>query len=134
MKRQYFCPSCNANLNPNVKVILMARKGGDKGLILLSPQPGNYQVIVAEDIHLTTDDLVEFHCPVCGASLTAETNSTLAHLRFRFSSGREGVAYFARRYGEHATYLVADDHVMTYGDDAMPDSHMNFFGSGQSED
>ena len=134
MKRRYFCPACDANLNPNVKVILMARKNGDQGLILLSPQPGNYHCIVADEIELADDDLVDFHCPVCGASLTAETNATMAHLVFRFSNGREGAVYFSRRFGEHATYFVDENEVMSYGDDAMPNSHMNFFGSGQSEE
>ena len=134
MKRRYFCPACEANLNPNVKVILMARKDGAQGLILLSPQPGNYQCIVADEIELLADDLVDFHCPVCGVSLTCETNENLAQLTFRFSNGREGMVYFSRRFGEHATYFVADDEVLTYGDDAMPSTNMNFFGSGQSED
>lgn len=135
MKRRYFCPSCNANLNPNVKVILMARKSGEQGLILLSPQPGNYQCIVADEIILAEEDLVDFHCPVCGDSVTVETNVNLAQLVFRFSNGRNGVVYFSRRFGEHATYFVdEDEEVLSYGDDARPSKHMNFFGSGQVEE
>lgn len=135
MKRRYFCPSCDANLNPNVKIILMVRKNGEKGLILLSPQPGNYQTIVADEIKLTDNDMVSFHCPVCGISLTNESDETMAQLSFKFSNGRQGIVYFSRRYGHHATYFVSDEKkVQAYGDDAMAQPGLNFFGSGQSED
>jgi len=134
MRRRYYCPECNAALNPNVKVILMARRNNRSGLILLSPQPGNYQSIVSEDFPLEFGDLIEFHCPVCGVSLTSDENDNLATLVYRFSPGREGTVFFARRFGEHATYLVFNNEVQTFGENALPNSHMNFFGSGQLED
>ena len=134
MKRRYFCPACDANLNPNVKIILMVRRNGDEGLILLSPQPGNYQTILSDELTLTDNDLVSFHCPVCGVSLTNEKDNNMAQIAFRFSNGRVGIVYFSRKYGHHATYFVTDEQIEAYGDDAMPQQHMNFFGSGQSED
>ncbi len=134
MKRHYFCPHCRANLNPNVKIILMARVGDLQGLILLSPQPGNYEVILADEIVLEEDDLVDFHCPVCSESLTTRRDENMARLSFRFSSGREGRVYFARRFGHHATYFVSDDAIESFGENASQQVNLNYFGSGQDED
>jgi hypothetical protein len=134
MNRRYFCPQCHANLNPNVKIILMARRTGEQGLILLSPQPGNYEVIVADELRLQSGDLVEFHCPVCSTSITSNHDETMAKLVLRLATGAEGKVYFARRFGEHATYFVVDDEVQSFGENAMPQGHLNFFGSGQDED
>jgi predicted RNA-binding Zn-ribbon protein involved in translation (DUF1610 family) len=134
MKRRYYCPECNANLNPNVKIILMVQCRGHQGLILLSPRPGDYSIIVADEIELQEGDLVAFHCPVCGAVLDAEEKEGMAHLMFRFSNGNQGTVYFSRRFGEHATYFVAVDEVRVYGRNASPPVAMNFFGSGQDQD
>ncbi|MBN1336773.1 MAG: hypothetical protein JXB39_12515, partial [Deltaproteobacteria bacterium] len=108
MKRTYSCPRCQATLNPNVKVILSAVRDGRRGLVLLSPQPGNYNAIVPEDLGIEPGDLVEFRCPVCNALLTSSENENLALLRFRFSTGLQGTVLFSRRYGEHATYFISD--------------------------
>ena len=133
MNRIYRCPKCHANLNPNVKIILMAETGGRRGLLLLSPQPGNYDLIGAEEIDLVPHELVDLYCPVCGTSLTADHDETMAHLSFQFDNGREGTVYFSRRFQHHATYFVFDGKVEAYGENAAPQG-MNFFGSGQTED
>jgi hypothetical protein len=131
MKRTYLCPKCSAVLNPNVKIVLAAVRHERRGLVLLSPQPGNYQAIVPEDLGLRDGDLVEFHCPVCGVLLTTSHDDNLAGLCFRFSTGLEGKVYFSRRYGEHATFFVADDEVRTYGEHASAQhTGVNFFGAG----
>lgn len=134
MKRRYFCPECDANLNPNVKIILMVQRDEQQGLILLSPRPGDYKIILAVEIDLKEGDLVEFHCPVCGEILDADDKEGMAHLTFRFSNGNKGTVYFSRRFGEHATYFVAEDEVRVYGRNASPPVAMNFFGSGGDQD
>lgn len=134
MKRNYFCPQCNANLNPNIKIILMARTEAGQGLILLSPQPGNYELIIADELDLKENDIVELRCPVCGVSITADSDESLAHLTFKFSTGREGTVFFSRRVDHHATYFVFDDEVLSFGENAIPHPNLNFFGSGQDED
>jgi hypothetical protein len=131
MKRSYSCPRCQATLNPNVKVILTAVSAGRRGLVLLSPQPGNYNAIMSEELPIQVGDLVEFRCPVCNALLTSGENENLAALRFRFSTGLQGTVLFSRRYGEHATYFISDDEVRTYGDDLGQGASVNFFGVGK---
>ena len=45
MKNTFVCPHCQGVLNPNVKILLVAVANRRKGMILLSPQPGNYKSI-----------------------------------------------------------------------------------------
>ena len=42
MTRTYSCPHCDGVLNPGSKIILKASYKASRGLILLSPKPGNY--------------------------------------------------------------------------------------------
>lgn len=133
MKRAYFCPSCGATLNPSAKVILTARKEQVEGLILLSPQPGNYQVIAADELDLRPGDLLELRCPVCRHGLISPVNGNLAEIGFRMTNGAEGRVRFSRRFGEHATFFVTREEIRSYGEHADVYSALNFFGSGPLE-
>ena len=45
MKNTFACPHCEGVLNPHVKILLVAETKRCRGLILLSPQPGNYKYL-----------------------------------------------------------------------------------------
>jgi hypothetical protein len=133
MKRVYFCPFCNATLNPSVKVILTAIKNERGGMILLSPQPGNYEVIAAQELDLRPGDVLDLHCPVCSKSLVSRINEKLAEIGFRLTNGMDGRAHFSRRVGEHATFFITSEEVRSYGEDADQYSSLNSFGAGEVE-
>ena len=130
MKRMYFCLQCRATLNPNVKLILTMAKGRHRSLILLSPQPGNYRVILPGDVTLRRGDEVEFFCPACGAKLRSDVNEHLTEIGFRLEDGTKGRVNFSRKYGEHATYFVTKEQVRSYGENAAIYGDTNFFGAG----
>jgi RNase P subunit RPR2 len=130
MKRTYFCPKCRATLNPSVKLILTMAKGRQRSLILLSPRPGDYTVILPGDVALRRGEEVEFFCPACGASLRSEANEHLTEIGFRLEDGTKGRVNFSRKYGEHATYFVAKEQVRSYGENAAIYGDANFFGAG----
>jgi hypothetical protein len=130
MKRTYSCPECSAVLNPNVKVILRASKGKRQALLLLSPRPGNYQVLGAEALGIARGDRVSFSCPVCHADLASAANRNLVELRFADEGGATGRVDFSRVFGEHATYVVTREQVRSYGEDAAAYGKVNFFGEG----
>jgi predicted RNA-binding Zn-ribbon protein involved in translation (DUF1610 family) len=130
MKRTYFCPKCKATLNPNVKIILTMAKGKRRNLILLSPRPGDYSVIIPPDVSLRHGDEVEFLCPACGMSLRSEANPHLAEIGFQLEDGTRGRVDFSRRRGERATYFVTKERVRAYGEDAAAYGAANFFGAG----
>jgi len=130
MKRTYFCLKCQSTLNPGVKLILTMAKGRRRSLILLSPRPGDYSVILPEGVILRTGDEVEFFCPACSASLCSEVNEHLAEIGFRLEDGTRGRVNFSRRYGEHATFFVTKEQVRAYGENAAIYGDANFFGAG----
>ena len=130
MKRTYFCVKCQATLNPGVKLILTMAKGKRRSLILLSPRPGDYTVILPDDVTLRSGDEVEFFCPACGANLRSEVNAHLTEIGFRLEDGTKGRVNFSRRYGEHATYFVTKEQIRSYGENAALYGEANFFGAG----
>jgi len=134
MKRSYFCPGCQATLNPNVKIILAIVRGRKRSLILLSPQPGNYRVILPADVTLRRGETIALFCPACGVDLTSEANEHLAEIGFRLEAGTKGRVNFSRKYGEHATFFVTRERVRSYGENAAVYGDSNFFGAGVQED
>lgn len=60
MKRTYFCPTCQATLKAKVKPILPMARGRRRRLILLSPRPGDYSVVLPEEAALRRGDEMEF--------------------------------------------------------------------------
>lgn len=128
MKRLYECPHCRATLNPNVKIVLQAAKGSNRGLILLSPQPGNYTVHPAENLDLQNGDLLTFRCPVCHADLQSPISKDLAEIGFRNVNGEVGRVSFSRVFGEHATFFIVGEEVRVYGEDAGRYKGLNPFG------
>lgn len=131
MKRIYSCPHCGVTLNPNVKIILRARVGDRHGLLLLSPQPGDYQVLGNDGLGAEPGEKVEFSCPDCHASLQSVADPNLAEIRFRDGATRtEGRIDFSRVFGEQATYVVTREQVKAYGQDSRAYDSVNFFGEG----
>lgn len=134
MKRFYSCPACHAPLNPNIKIILTAQVKGRRGLILFSPQPGNYQAIVSANLKLAAGNRVDFFCPICGVDLSSRVNSDLAEISFHTDSGTEGTVNFSKRYGEQATFFVTREAVTAYGDAVSRYGNVNFFGESLLKD
>lgn len=128
MKRTYSCPHCGAVLNPNVKIILRARLRGQRGLLLFSPKPGNYDVFAPAGFTLKKGDEVEFSCPVCGEDLTSSKGKAWAEIRFQVSPATAGSVVFSKVYGRHATFFVTEEDVRWYGEDAQ--ETLNFWGAG----
>ncbi|NOZ01830.1 MAG: hypothetical protein GXP54_08070 [Deltaproteobacteria bacterium] len=131
MRREYFCPHCGATLNPNIKIILLISNGDQKGLVLASPQPGDYELIVPRELTLKNGDLVTIECAVCGADLKSNVDEKLAKVGFRDSTGEGGHVDFSRVFGEHATYFVTRESVQSYGEHADVYHGRNFFGEGR---
>lgn len=129
MKRSYQCPHCKAVLNPGTKIILRAELEDRKALLLFSPQPGNYDVIIPEDFQLRKKDKVLFSCPVCSLPLTSPRDENLAEISFHSTAGTSGIVAFSRVFGQHATYFITAEDVRSYGEHAA-NLDVNFWGEG----
>jgi len=129
MKRSYLCPKCDGVLNPNIKIILKTERAGRAALLLFSPQPGNYDLIVPESFRLKKGDEVQFSCPLCSRDLTSKRDPTMAEIRFVCPNGPSGTVVFSRVVGHHETYFVTKEEVKPYGEHARPQA-INFWGAG----
>jgi len=132
MKRNFLCPKCKGTLNPNVKIILKAERAGRSALLLFSPQPGNYDVIVPASFRLKKNDAVRFSCPLCSSDLTSKRDPAMAEISFASSNGQGGIVVFSRVLGHHETHFVTREEVRSYGEHA-PQSGINFWGVGPKE-
>lgn len=131
MKNIYACPHCATVLNPSVKVLLMARHHDRRGMILLSPQPGNFKYICDPSLEegLKPGELVAFSCPVCTLDLTSVSDHRFAELVLRSPGHRDRKIEFSRAFGTHATYVIDGQSATAFGEDADEEDATNFFGS-----
>lgn len=131
MKNTFACPHCRVVLNPSVKILLVAAFGDRKGMILLSPQPGNFRYICDKNLKqgLSAGDEVVFSCPVCAGDLTSPGNKAFTRLLLLTPGQDERVVEFSRIFGTHATFIIDGQEVTSYGDDAGDLGATNFFGA-----
>ncbi len=130
MKNIYACPHCEAVLNPSVKILLVISYRKKKGMILLSPQPGNFKYICDKSVEkdLAEGAKIRFSCPVCSTDLTSASNSQLAELRMIAPDREPRRVEFSRIYGKQATFIFDGEDVISFGDDADNPGETNFFG------
>lgn len=131
MKSVYGCPHCDTVLNPSVKILLVVKYNKRSGMILLSPQPGNFKFICDKSVEdkLKPGATVTFCCPVCSADLTSPGNKKFAELNLKDPNGNRRKVEFSRIFGTHSTFIVDGDEITAYGEDADDDISPNFFGA-----
>ncbi|MCP4572764.1 MAG: hypothetical protein GY838_10470 [bacterium] len=123
MSISYHCPKCDALLNPNVRVVLIAHHANRRCIVLMSSKLGEYQVICDKgfDLEVKKGDAVDFLCPVCAQSLTSEKHETFTELKVVDPQHRDrpaGLVRFSRVCDEHATFLYHNDGVKAFGEEA----------------
>jgi hypothetical protein len=113
------CPSCGTHLNPREDLVLAAVNRGQKALLLLHPEPGNYRMAISHGFPLEKGDVVELFCPLCQADLKSPLDPTLVQLDSTSREGDEkGFVVFSRVFGDHATFVVTRGSVSSYGENA----------------
>lgn len=133
MSNCYHCPRCTGLLNPGTKVIFVLEDGSTRGLLLLSPDLGDYAVVLAESFPILVGTLYTFRCPICAASLTSHRNDKMVEILCRQPDGAEARVAFSRVAGEHATFIRGPDGVTSFGEHAERYEAMNFFGAGDND-
>lgn len=124
----YLCPHCKGHLRLANEIIFLTKtKKGESGLVLLSPEIGDYNVIVDPQLNYEPGDHVNFICPICYENLdAAEYGENLAQVIMRDSKDNESTILFSKIVGEKCTYKVEGGKVQSFGTDA--DTYINFFG------
>ena len=126
MNNEYVCPYCRGHLKVKNSVILAGRKeNGERGLILLSPQLGDYTIRRHRSFTLNEGEKTDIYCPICHANLMAQKyNNNLARLIAIDGNGRESEILISEVVGERCTYIVRGEKIDSYGDDST-----NYFGA-----
>ncbi|MCB0402413.1 MAG: hypothetical protein KDD41_10045 [Flavobacteriales bacterium] len=116
----YMCPKCRGHLNVDGNVIFATRtKRNHKGLLMLSPKVGEYRYKHHDKFQLEKGEMVDFECPICQADLTADKKDHAMILMVGSEDNMEYRLYFSKVAGNRSTYLVANDNVEAFGEDAM---------------
>ncbi len=123
MSFEYCCPHCHSVLNPNVRVVLAAFFGDRKGLVLMSSQLGDYQLICDKGFcrRVENGDMVDFRCPVCSESLTSKKADHFAELEMVDPDQPDQLPakiLFSRVCNEKATFVYEGDSMKEYGEAA----------------
>jgi len=131
LKINYLCPSCRSYLRVWNYIIFTVNYQSDnkKGLLLLNPELGNYDLIHHSSVKCREGEMVDFFCPVCHADLTAtEINKNLAYILMIDENNKEYHVFFSKICGEHSTFKIKDEDIVErYGEDSS--AYVNYFMS-----
>jgi len=119
-KSSFLCPKCKGHLNAGGYVIFSTRnKRKQRGLVLLSPKVGSYSVKHHDKFGFEKGEAIDFDCPICGKSLHAKENSENVGIIMIDENNTEYRVLFSRIYGNQSTYVLSNDDVEVFGDDAL---------------
>jgi len=118
---EFSCPECNGHLNIDGKIVFATQtKRRHKGLIMMNPTVGEYNYAHHDKFQLEKGELVDFECPMCQVDLTSEVNKEHAMVYMTAAEDNmEYELYFSKIAGQQSTYVVAQDNVESFGEDAI---------------
>lgn len=128
MMNDYLCPHCRGQLKVHEYIVFSARtEKNEKGLMLLSPEVGDYRCKSHPSFKVEPGMHIDYYCPICHTDLAAkELSNNLARIIKLEDDGYESYVVFSEIAGEKCTYVIHDDDVEAYGEDQA--HYMNFFG------
>ncbi len=119
MNVNYICPKCRGYLNACDYIIFNSKtEKGERGLILLHPELGNYTVLHHPEFKFEQGEVVEFFCPICGESLSVKEKENFAKILMVDENGKEFTILFSRVAGEKSTYKIQGESIEIFGRDA----------------
>lgn len=114
----FLCPKCLAHICVGNHLIIKVRNQKKKyGLLLLSPQIGNYSSIKHPEFEIQEGEVLEFFCPACSSSLESDVHGNLVHVLLDENDHVHDV-YFSRISGEKSTFETSGDALRIAGEDA----------------
>ena len=97
------------------------------GLLLLSPQLGEYSATTHSAFHLNDGERVDIYCPVCHENLgDYMDHQNLARVIMVDETGKEYDIVFSEIIGQHSTYKIHGKDVESFGEHA--ELYTNFWG------
>lgn len=131
MKNRFLCPSCRSDLKIKNSVIFSAQtEKGLKGLVLLSPELGNYSILHVPAFSYKDGEHIDFFCPVCHTDLGIhKVSKDLAGFIMIDEKKVEYNIIFSEIAGKQCTIKLKENTIVeSFGEDAGEFS--NFWGAG----
>ncbi|MFC2080398.1 hypothetical protein ACFLRQ_02875 [Bacteroidota bacterium] len=126
MKNQFVCPHCRGYLLVREKVVFRVRNEKKKyGLMLLSPEIGNYTSHTHPEFEYSEGDPLDYYCPLCSKILRTKIDDNLIYVLMIDDQMIEHDVYFSRIIGEHSTILVTGDTVEAAGEHSGKYKHIS---------
>jgi hypothetical protein len=121
MKTNFLCPKCRGYLNVGDRVIFAIKKEGwSGGLLLLSPELGEYSFIHHPSFTINEGEFLEFYCPICNHDLSLNGSVNLAKVVMNVGDSDEFNVVFSKKHGERCTYKISGGKVSeTYGEHSV---------------
>jgi len=121
MANDFQCPFCRGHLTVNEVLVLSIKSGQrQKGLILLSPEIGNYTNHTHPSFKIEKGVEYALYCPICGATLNTKQQSRLCRLVMTGEDKKEYDVLFSGMGGEYCTYKISGKKIEKQG----PDAHL----------
>ena len=104
MTNQFLCPKCRSYLNVADNLVFSVEsEDGNKGLVFLHPELGNYSVQTNPGFKVEEGKKYEFFCPVCNTELATDVNKNLSKVVLRDFKNNEYEVLFSKIAGEKST-------------------------------
>jgi len=116
MKQNFICPRCKGFLNVGNQIILSAENKNNTGLVLFSPELGNYTTQKNPNFETLEGEKYEFFCPLCKKKLAADIHDNLSHIIMIDEEKNEYQILFSKIAGEKSTYKIIGESAEIYGD------------------
>jgi len=117
MENNYLCPKCKGYLNVGQHVIFSVTIANNKkGLLLLSPELGDYSVVCHPSLTLTEGEKIDFHCPICRARLASKKHINLAKVLMVNEKNEVYEVYFSEIAGERCTFQIMSGNFKVFGE------------------
>ena len=118
-KYSFFCTDCKVQLDVEGVIHLKTqRKNGESGEMHLSTSLGNYKFKHFPDVKFNDGELVEFSCPHCSSVLHSSIKPNFVNMIMRVEKQFDFEILFSRLAGVQKTYIVTEDGIESYGEDA----------------
>lgn len=118
METKYVCSYCDETISVGDKIVLVAKnEDGDKGIVMLHTELGNYTTEWSPGLNVKEGELVKLTCPICKHNLTNKKNERLAHFVQVSEEEKRYHIVISAIYGEKCTYKIEERKVIeTFGD------------------
>jgi len=103
--KKFYCPHCEGNVNPNQKVITVAKtETGKKGLVLQNETYGDYKYITDASFKIQKGEKLTHSCPLCHGPLQSDEFPHCSEL-IVIEDDKKGHIFFANDDDIQATFV-----------------------------